>query len=143
MSIFEPMTRASGAGHASESDGSLDDLFEEADLPGWSLDPRSIRIAGVVLGGIVLAGLVVTNTAQREPHPRPLAPSVQVDPGAAAVEELESTQVRRPAPVPTTSAPAAPVEISDEASIELVKDERPGKGWKSKDDKPGKGHGRD
>ncbi len=147
MSIFEPIPRES---HWDDDEEEGD---EEADFPpSGPFDPRSIRIAGIVVSGLVLLGLIVSNTAEREPQPRPLLPSVQVDPGAAAVEQADATEVvRRPTAAPTT----APIEISDGDSIEPV-DTGDAPTWQDRgdydyddkasgrskwDDKPGNGNG--
>ena len=143
MSIFEPIPRESR----------LDvDEFDEArsdDEPGpaaGSLDPRSIKIAGLAVIAIVVAGLVASNTADPESRPRPLVPS-RVDPGAASVEQTEAKRT-----VPTAGPSASPsVEPVDEGD-----DDAPT--WQAPDDssddyassgdsrwgdnKPGKGHGR-
>ena len=145
MSIFEPIPRESHWDD-DEEEGDEEDDFP----PSGPFDPRSIRIAGIVVSGLVLLGLIVSNPAEREPQPRPLLPSVQVDPGAAAVEQADATQVvRRPTAAPTT----APVEISDGDRIEPVDT---GDAWQERgdddsddkasgrphwDDKPGKGNG--
>jgi len=146
MSIFEPMPREAQWDDDEEED-------EEDDFPpAGPFAPRSIRIAGIVVSGLVLLGLIVSNTAEGDPQPRPMLPSVQVDPGAAAVEQADATQVaRRPTAAPTTS----PVEISDSDSIEPV-DTGDAPRWqgggdydaddkasgRSKwDDKPGNGNG--
>jgi hypothetical protein len=75
---------------------------------------------------------------------------VQVDPGAAAVEQADAT---RAAPRPT-AAPTTPVDISDSDSIEPVDtgdspkwqgrgdyDSDKASGRSKWDDKPGKGNG--
>ena len=145
MSIFEPIPRGSGGVHV-EDDDDEDDGFPAS---GGSFDPRSIGIAGGVVAGIVVLGLLVSNTAGREPEPRPLMPSVQVDPGAAAVEQYEATQAaRRPTTAPTASPSPTPDATADAGRIEPVgiddapegptKDDRKGR----PDDKPGHGNGR-
>jgi hypothetical protein len=145
MSIFEPIPRESHWDDDEEED-------EEDDFPpSGPFDPRSIRIAGIAVSGLVLLGLIVSNTAEREPQPRPLLPSVQVDPGAAAVEQADATRAaRRP-----TAAPTTPVDISDSDSIEPV-DTEDAPRWQGRgdydsddktsgrskwEDKPGNGNG--
>lgn len=147
MSIFEPTPRGARA----------DDETQEFDDAAWAnlapprgfLDPRSIRIAGLVVSGIVAVGLVASNTAEPEPRPRAAVAS-RVDPGAAAVEQTEA----QPVPTADPSAPASadPVDATDDTysadgGLQLPEgsgDDR----WSGKpkgDDKPGRGrgHGRD
>ncbi len=148
MSIFEPIPRESRSNHdAPEFDDTLPDAG--ATPPGGSFDPRSITIAGLVVTGIVVTGLVVSNSARPESQPRPLVAS-RVDPGAAAVEQVEARPTA-PTAGPSAAASAEPV---DEAASTDSDDEWSGwqqpedssddssSGGSKWDDKPGRGHGR-
>ncbi len=136
MSIFEPIPRESHW-EDEEPDDEEDDF-----IPAGPSGPRSIRIAGIVVAGIALFGLIVSNVAEREPQPRPLLPSVQVDPGAAAVEGVDVPQTIAPsasastAPLDTDSS-IEPVDTGDRDGID-DRESRRSKG----DDKPGNGNGR-
>jgi len=138
MSIFEPIPRASAWDEETQE---LEDIAAHDDdsVPGPSLDPRSIAIAGFAVVAIVITGLFVSNMAQPESRPQPLVPA-HVDPGAAAVEQTEAKPT-----VPTAGDSAPPsVEPVDEAQQESSTDD--GSTWQARgdskrDDKPGKGHG--
>jgi hypothetical protein len=138
MSIFEPIPRESR----------WDEDAQELDEPPWDdgaaptagFDPRSITIAGLVVIAIVIAGLVASNAGDPSSRPEPLVPA-RVNPGAAAVEQVEAKQ-SAPSADPSSvergdesddDAPSwqAPDESSDNASSGDSK-------W---DSKPGKGHG--
>ena len=145
MSIFEPIPRGSRWDDEDEDDGEDDDLLPARGF----LDPRSIRIGGAVVAGIVVLGLFVANRAERDPGQRPLVPSVQVDPGAAAVEQVD---VSPSAPPPTTgpspSPTTEPVDSGDAPSWQQPDDSRDD-GFDDRefrrskgDDKPGNGNGR-
>ena len=144
MSIFEPIPRESrwDAGTQRLDETPSDD--DSAPARG-SLDPRSIKIAGVSVAAIVIAGLVVSNMAEPEARPQRLVPA-RVEPGAAAVEQAEAKRG-----VPAARPSAAPtVEPVDEVSGDADTDDAPA--WPSSDDsqwsgggkwdnKPGKGNG--
>jgi hypothetical protein len=136
MSIFEPIPRESHWDDDEEED-------EEDDFPPTGpFDPRSIRIAGIAVSGLVLLGLIVSNAADRESQPRPLLPSVQVDPGAAAVEQADATRAaRRPTAAPTT--PVEPADAEDAPRWQGRGDDSDDKtsGRAKWDDKPGNGNG--
>jgi hypothetical protein len=142
MSIFEPIPRESRS-----DDGTRElDAIPPGDEPvpaGGSLDPRSIRIAGLVVAVIVAIGLVVSNAARSDPQqPRPSV-AARVDPGAAAVEQDEA----KPS-VPTASASPSDAsdEVDDDSSTwqepEGSRDDYSWSGDSKRDDRPGKGHGR-
>jgi len=131
MSIFEPIPRESrwdDSGQEYDEATSHEELGPEH----GSLDPRSIKIAGLVLASLVLVGLIVSNIAEPEPRPRP--PVAAVDPGAAAIEDAEATQSDTPA----TDEPEDDVEPVDDD----VDTETSSGGSKRDGAKPGKGHGR-
>ena len=138
MSIFEPIPRASAW---DEETHELEDAPAHDDdaVPGPSLDPRSIVIAGFAVLAIVITGLLVSNMARPESRPQPLVPS-HVDPGAAAVEQAEAQR-----PVPTAAASASPsAEPVDEAQQDPSTDDArtwQARGGSKRDDKPSKGHG--
>ena len=144
MSIFEPIPRES---HVDDGTHEFDDAAwdDDSGRTSGSFDPRSIRIAGLVVSGIVVTGLVVSNMAEPEPRPRPAVAS-RVDPGAAAVEQTEVKQS-----VPTAGPSASPsVEPVDENGDADADDAPTWRGpeesrdfsWDGKPDKPGKGRGR-
>lgn len=130
MSIFEPIPRESrwedGGQELNEATSN-----EEPGPEHGSLDPRSIKIAGLVLASLVVVGLIVSNIAEPEPRPRP--PVAAVDPGAAAIEHAEATQ---------SDAPATDQADDNEPAEDDVDTDPPSRGSKWDGDKPGKGHGR-
>jgi hypothetical protein len=141
MSIFEPIPRESRFDDVTQE---LDeDLTDDVAAPAGaarSLDPRSIVVAGGVVAAIVVAGLVVSNLADPVSRSRPLV-AERVDPGAAAVEQVEAKK-----PVPTADASVSP-SVEDARDDQSDSDDAPA--WKSpddsggnRDDKPGKGNGR-
>jgi len=142
MSIFEPIPREF---RSDDGTGEFDDTAWDGDHAptGGSFDPRSIRIAGIVVSGIVVAGLVISNAAEPEQQRRPAVAS-RVDPGAAAVEQ---TEVKQRVPTVGPSASPSVVEPVDEAaSDDAVSDDdvatwQAPKGRDDKPDKPGKGRG--
>jgi len=131
MSIFEPIPRES---RGDEDTQELDEApSEDGAAPTAGFDPRSITIAGLVVIAIVIAGLVASNAADPGSRPQPLIPA-RVNPGAAAVEQVEAKQ----------SAPDPSASPSDESKDESD-DDAPG--WQAPNDskwdsKPGKGHGK-
>lgn len=144
MSIFEPIPRESRLGDGTHE---FDDAAWDDEPPntGGSFDPRSIKIAGLVVSGIVVAGLVVSNMAEPEPRSRPAVAS-RVDPGAAAVEQ---TEVKQGAPTagPSASPSVEPADQADsgddaEDSGDDFSSSRDPKG-DDKPDKPGRGRGHD
>jgi hypothetical protein len=138
MSIFEPIPRDSGW---DEDDPDLDGArWDDGTAPAAAqLDPRSILIAGVVVIAIVIMGLVVSNMAQPDSRPERLVPS-RVDPGAAAVEQVEAKQS---APDPSAS-PSVESDEEDggDAQVDAGADDTHASGGFKWDGKPGKGHGR-
>ena len=143
MSIFEPIPRESRVDDGTQE---FDDARSDDDPAhtGKSLDPRSIRIAGLAVLAIVIAGLVASNLAEPESRPQRLVPT-RVDPGAAAVEQTEAKRS-----VPTAGPSASPsVEPIDEGDDDAPTWQAPdgssdgdSSGDPKWDSKPGKGHGR-
>jgi hypothetical protein len=144
MSIFEPIPRESAWDEETQE---LEDppSPDDSALPSRSLDPRSIRIAGLAVLAIVIAGLVASNAAGPASRPQPLVPS-HVDPGAAAVEQ---TEAKRSVPTagPSASPSVEPVDSSDDdaprwQAPDDSSDNYSLSGDSKWDRKPGKGHGR-
>jgi len=142
MSIFEPIPR----GSRWDDDTRELDAIPSDDEPGHtrgSLDPRSIRIAGLAVAGIVVTGLLVSNAARPDPQQTRPAIAARVDPGAAEVEQSEA---RRSVPAEDDSAsPSAEDESDDDSSTwQEPEDSSDDSSWSDgskRDDKPGKGHG--
>jgi hypothetical protein len=137
MSIFEPIPRESGWDEdAQEFD---DARWDEGPGPTAGFDPRSITIAGLVVIAIVIAGLVASNAADPSSRPEPLVPA-RVNPGAAAVEQVEAKQ-SAPTADPSASPSAESVDESDgDAQVDDGTDAH-ASGDSKRDSKPGKGHG--
>lgn len=143
MSIFEMPSAAQ----------SRPDEAMAQDEPRGGLDPRSVRIAGIITAALVVLGLMVSNAARPDPDVRPAVTS-RVAPGAAAVEQAENV----PAPAQPSVAPPnvddeetavseepAPPESDapawqDEQPISAESDSSGDGKWE--DRHPGKGHGR-
>lgn len=141
MSIFEPIPREP---RWDEDTQELDDAWSDGDAvpASGSLDPRSIKIAGVTVTAIVIAGLVASNMAEPEERPERLVPA-RVEPGAAAVEQAE---VKRSVPTtdPAGSTAGEPAEETDD-DASRYDGPRDGSRWSGDGkwgDKPGKGNGR-
>jgi len=142
MSIFEPIPRESRWDEGSQEPDEAP-VGDDTAPPGGSLDPRSIRIAGLVVVAIVVAGLVASNTAEPEDRPQRLVPA-RVDPGAAAVEQAEA---KRPVPTADASASVDPADEADGDAPTWDEPEDSGddsrwSGDTKSDNKPGKGRGR-
>lgn len=146
MSIFDPIPRESRWDERDDGGQEFDDATSDDELAPerTSLDPRSIKIAGLVLASVVALGLIVSNTAEPETRPRSIA--VRVDPGAAAIDHAEAAQVDRQ-PAASASAPPAADDTNraddDAEPVEYEVDtDAPSRESKWDDGKPGKGNGR-
>jgi hypothetical protein len=140
MSIFEPIPREP---RWDEDTQELDEArWEDGSAPTAGFDPRSITIAGLVVIAIVIAGLVASNAADPASRPQPLVPA-RVNPGAAAVEQVEAKQS---APDPSASPSVKSTDEGDDdaprwqAPNDSSDDFAPSRDSKW-DSKPGKGHG--
>jgi hypothetical protein len=141
MSIFEPIPREPRWGEDTQE---LDVAWSDGDAvpTSGSLDPRSIKIAGITVIVIVIAGLVASNMAEPEDRPDRLV-TARVEPGAAAVEQAEAKRS-----VPTTDPTGSTAgEPDDETDGDAGKYDgsRHDSRWSGDGkwgDKPGKGNGR-
>ena len=139
MSIFEPIPRES---RWDEDTQELDEAQWDDNASTAGFDPRSITIAGLAVIAIVIAGLVASNAADPASRPQPLVPA-RVNPGAAAVEQVESEQS---APDPSASPSDESKDESDDDAPSWQapndsSDDSPSSGDSKWDSKPGKGHG--
>jgi len=143
MSIFEPIPRESRWDDGTQDFDEVPPDDDSVPTAG-SIDPRSIRIAGLAVLAIVIAGLVASNAAGPASRP-PLVPS-HVDPGAAAVEQTEAKR-NVPTAGPSASPSVEPVDSSDDdaprwQAPDDSSDNYSSSGDSKWDSKPGKGHGR-
>jgi hypothetical protein len=139
MSIFEPIPRES---RWDEDTHELDEAQWDDDAPTAGFDPRSITIAGLVVIAIVITGLVASNAADPASRPEPLVPA-RVNPGAAAVEQVEAKQS---APDPSATPSVEAEDVGDDDAPEWQPNDSSdgfaSSGDSKWDSKPGKGHGR-